>query len=43
MLDAWALHCATLEEVDLRKRVLDGRMVFGGCKNLERLIAAAMR
>jgi hypothetical protein len=36
VLDAWALHCATLEGMDLRKRVPDGRMVFGGRKNLER-------
>ena len=28
--DAWALHCATLEGMDLRKRAPDGRMVFGG-------------
>lgn len=36
VLDAWALHCATLEGIDLHKRVPDGRMVFGGRKNLER-------
>jgi len=36
VLDAWARHCATLEAVDLRKRVLDGRVVFDGRKNLER-------
>jgi IS605 OrfB family transposase len=36
VLDAWALHCATLEGMELRKRVPDGRMVFGGRKNLER-------
>lgn len=36
VLDAWALHCATLEGMDLHKRVPDGRMVFGGRKNLER-------
>lgn len=36
ILDAWALHCATLEGLDLHKRVPDGRMVFGGRKNLER-------
>jgi hypothetical protein len=36
VLDAWALHCATLEGMDLRKRVPDGRMVFGGRASLER-------
>mgnify|MGYP001179573049 CR=1 FL=1 len=34
--DAWALHCATLEGMDLRKRAPDGRMVFGGRGMLER-------
>jgi hypothetical protein len=33
VLDAWAL---ALEEMELRKRVPDGRMVFGGRKNLDR-------
>jgi hypothetical protein len=27
--DAWILHCATLEGMDLRKARPDGRMVFG--------------
>lgn len=35
-IDAWLLHCATREALDLRKRVPDGSMVFGGKKNLER-------
>lgn len=35
-LDSWALHCATLEGMDLRKRVPNGRMVFGSRTNLER-------
>lgn len=36
ILDAWALHCATPEGMDLRKRIPDGRMVFGGRATLER-------
>ena len=35
-IDAWLLHCATLEAIGLRRRVPDGRMVFGGRKQLER-------
>jgi len=34
--DAWMLHCAALEGMELRRRVPSGRMVFGGRKNLER-------
>jgi len=35
-IDAWALHCATLEGLDLRKRVPGGHMVFGGRQTLDR-------
>ena len=35
-LDAWAMHTATREGLKLRKQRPDGRMVFGGRKNLER-------
>jgi len=35
-VDAWILHCATLEGMDLRKVRPDGKMVFGGRANLER-------
>ena len=34
--DAWLLHCATLEGMDLRKSRPDGRLVFGGRPQLER-------
>ena len=34
--DAWLLHCATREGLAKRKIRPDGRMVFGGRKNLER-------
>jgi hypothetical protein len=34
--DAWLLHCATLEGMDLRKVRPDGRLVFGGRPKLER-------
>ena len=34
--DAWLLHCATLEGMDLRKVRPDGRLVFGGRPQLER-------
>ena len=34
--DAWLLHCATREGLAKRKLRPDGRMVFGGRKNLER-------
>lgn len=34
--DAWLLHCATLEGMDLRKARPDGRLVFGGRPQLER-------
>jgi hypothetical protein len=35
-LDAWLLHSATREGLRLRAQRPDGRMVFGGRKNLER-------
>lgn len=35
-VDAWSLHCATLEGMDLRKARPDGRMVFGSRAGLER-------
>lgn len=35
-IDAWLLHCATLEALGLRRRVPDGRMVFGGRRQLKR-------
>ena len=35
-VDAWVLHCATLEGMDLRKARPDGRMVFGTRAGLER-------
>lgn len=34
--DAWLLHCATLEGMDLRRARPDGRMVFGTRASLER-------
>lgn len=34
--DAWLLHCATLEGMDLRKVRPDGGLVFGGRPQLER-------
>jgi hypothetical protein len=34
--DAWILHCATLEGMDLRKTRPDGRMIFGTRAGLER-------
>ncbi len=34
--DAWALHCATLEAMDLRRSGRGDDMVFGGRTNLER-------
>jgi hypothetical protein len=34
-VDAWTLHCATLEGMDLRKLVPDGRVIFGGRKAFE--------
>jgi IS605 OrfB family transposase len=34
-VDAWTLHCATLEGMDLRKLVPDGGMIFGGKKAFE--------
>ena len=34
--DAWLLHCATLEGREMRKRVPDGTLVFGGRKHLLR-------
>ena len=34
--DAWLLHCATREGLAKRKFRPDGRMVFGGRRNLER-------
>jgi hypothetical protein len=36
VLDAWALHFATLRGTDLRKRVPEGRLVFGGRASLDR-------
>lgn len=36
VVDAWILHCATLEGREARKRVPEGAMVFGGRKHLER-------
>lgn len=35
-VDAWTLHCATLEGMDLKKTHGDNAVVFGGKKNLER-------
>ncbi len=35
VVDAWTLHCATLEGMDLRKLVPDGSMIFGGKKAFE--------
>ena len=34
--DAWLLHCATLEGMDLRRLRPDGSLVFGGRPQLER-------
>ena len=34
--DAWLLHCATLEGREMRKRVPEGTLVFGGRKHLLR-------
>lgn len=36
VVDAWTLHCATLEGMELRKARPDGAMVFGGRKEMER-------
>ncbi|WP_456718101.1 hypothetical protein [Bradyrhizobium sp. USDA 4350] len=36
VVDAWTLHCATLEGLDLRRARPDGRMVFGSRGQLER-------
>jgi hypothetical protein len=36
LVDAWTLHCATLEGIDLRKARPDGKMVFGTRSGLER-------
>ena len=36
-LGSWAIHCATREGLRLRKQRPDGRIVFGGRGNLERL------
>jgi len=36
IVDAWVLHCATLEARDLRKIAPDGSMLFGGRKEFER-------
>ncbi|TLX16668.1 hypothetical protein [Rhizobium sp. MHM7A] len=36
LIDAWSLHCATLEARDLHKSGQPQHMVFGGRKNLER-------
>ncbi|WP_315921972.1 hypothetical protein [Mesorhizobium sp. SP-1A] len=38
IVDAWVMHCATLEARDLRKIVPDGSMLFGGRKDFERRI-----
>ncbi len=35
-VDAWLLHCATREGIRLRNQRPDGKLVFGGRKNLER-------
>ena len=35
-IDAWLLHCATREGLTKRKLRPDGKMVFGGRRNLER-------
>ena len=35
-IDAWLLHCANREGIKLRNQRPDGKMVFGGRKNLER-------
>lgn len=35
-LGSWDLHCATREGLALRKKVPDGRMIFGGKNNLQR-------
>lgn len=35
-IDAWLIHCATLEAIGLRRRVPHGRMAFGGRMQLER-------
>ncbi len=35
-VDAWILHCATLDGFSCRRRVPSGTMVFGGAKLLER-------
>ncbi|MBD9538959.1 hypothetical protein IB276_05825 [Ensifer sp. ENS04] len=36
IVDAWVLHCATLEGMDLRRARPDGKMVFGTRAGLER-------
>ena len=36
IVDAWTLHCATLEGMDLRRARPDGRMVFGTRAGFER-------
>jgi len=36
IVDAWLLHCATLEGMDQRKLRSDGKMVFGSRAGLER-------
>lgn len=36
LIDAWSLHCATLEARDLHRSGQPKHMVFGGRKNLER-------
>ncbi|MGG5890623.1 hypothetical protein ACLF3G_26290 [Falsiroseomonas sp. HC035] len=36
ILDAWSLHCATLEGRDLRKARPDERMIFGSRRHFER-------
>lgn len=36
LVDAWSLHCATLEARDLHKSGQPKHMVFGGRKNLDR-------